>query len=123
MSVVKRLICLANSRKLSGRCVAGKVQASKSPGDWVRPVSDRASEEVSESERRYRDGTDPRVLDVIDVPLKNHHPRSYQVENWLLDPSTYWVRVGHICGECGDGSVGTGVWRRTGVWGQTGSSP
>jgi hypothetical protein len=66
----------------------------------VRPVSDRASEEVSESERRYRDGSDPRVIDVIDVPLKNHHPRSYQVENWLLDPSTYWVRVGRI--EWGD---------------------
>jgi hypothetical protein len=24
MSIMKRIICLANSRKLSGRCIAGK---------------------------------------------------------------------------------------------------
>jgi hypothetical protein len=74
--------------------VAGKEQTSKGPGDWIRPVSDRPSEEVSEHERRYQDGSDPQVLDIIDVPLKSHHPKSYQVENWLLDPRTYWVRTG-----------------------------
>lgn len=94
MSVVKRLVCLANSRKLSGRCVAGKEQTAKGSGAWVRPVSERGSEEVSEHERQYKDGSDPRVLDIIDIPLKNHQPKSYQVENWLLDSNSYWVRVG-----------------------------
>jgi hypothetical protein len=64
-------------------------------GEWIRPLSDRPSEEVSEHERRYQDGSDPRVLDIVDVPLKNHHPKSYQVENWLLDPNASWVRAGH----------------------------
>jgi hypothetical protein len=36
------------------------------------------------------------VLDVIEVPLLEHQPKSYQVENWLLDPKSYWVRTDHI---------------------------
>ncbi|MDP3937873.1 MAG: hypothetical protein Q8R92_07030 [Deltaproteobacteria bacterium] len=94
MPVVKRLVCLANSRKLSGRCVAGKEQAEEGPGPWVRPVSERPMEEVSEHERQYEDGSDPRVLDIMDVPLKGHHPKAYQSENWLLDPDYYWKRAG-----------------------------
>jgi putative nucleic acid modification protein with dual OB domain len=90
MPVVKRLVCLANSRKPAGRCVAGK----ELNGTWVRPVSDRPSEEVSWEERQYEDGSDPRLLEVIDVPLRNHQPRAHQTENWLLDPNQYWVRVG-----------------------------
>ena len=44
--------------------------------------------EVSEEERRYEDGGDPRVLDVIDVPLLKHRPHACQVENWhFLLPS------------------------------------
>lgn len=96
MPIVKRLVCLANSRKLSGRCVAGKEQTESGPGPWVRPVSDRPAEEVSEHERQYEDGSDPRVLDIMDVPLKSHHPKSYQSENWLLDPDHYWRRTGRI---------------------------
>lgn len=89
--VVKRIVCLANSRKLSGRCLAGKDPQS---AKWIRPVSDRPHEEVSEHERNYEDGSDPRVLDIIDVPLKAPSPRSYQSENWLLDPDYYWIRRG-----------------------------
>ncbi len=91
MAVVKRLVCLANSRKESGRCIAGKEPTG---GVWVRPVSDRMKQEVSEEERQYRDGSDPRVLDIIDIPLKYHHPTSYQSENWLLDPDQYWILSG-----------------------------
>lgn len=86
---VKRIICLANSRKLSGRCIAGKEEAS---GKWLRPVSDRFHEEVSEFERQYEDGSDPQVLDVIDVPLRHPKPNGHQTENWVLDPRHYWVR-------------------------------
>jgi hypothetical protein len=96
MGSLKRLVCLANSRKLSGHGIAGKEKIAKIVGEWVRPVSSRPSQEVSESERQYRDGTDPRVLDVIDVPLLEHQPKSYQVENWLLDPKSYWVRTDRL---------------------------
>lgn len=92
---VKRVVCLANSRKHSGRCIAGKELGSDGrPGAWVRPVSDRPSEEVSEHERRYQDGSDPQILDIIEIPLKNPAPKTYQSENWLLDPDHYWERVG-----------------------------
>jgi len=93
--VVKRVVCLANSRKHSGRCVAGKeLRSNGDPGSWVRPVSDRPSEEVSEHERQYQDGSDAQILDIIDIPLKNAAAKTYQSENWLLDPDHYWTRVG-----------------------------
>lgn len=93
--IVKRVVCLANSRKHSGRCVATKeLKASGEAGSWVRPVSDRPSQEVSEHERQYQDGSDPQILDIIKIPLKNRAPKTYQSENWLLDPDHYWERVG-----------------------------
>jgi hypothetical protein len=61
---------------------------------WLRPVSAREHEEVSEYERQYPDGSDPRVLDIVDVPLLEARPKGYQQENWLLDATQYWERVG-----------------------------
>ena len=96
MQDVKRIVCLANSRKLYGRCVAGREWLDGRAGRWVRPVSDRRHQEVSEYERQYEDGSDPRVLDVIDVPVLEPSPMDYQTENWLLDPKYYWERVGRL---------------------------
>lgn len=93
MATVKRIVCLANSRKLQGRCIAGKEYVGDRPGPWIRPVSAREHEEVSEYERQYQDGSDPRLLDVIDVPLLEARPKDYQQENWLLDPKAYWTRT------------------------------
>ncbi|GMW05565.1 MAG: hypothetical protein QY320_08300 [Gammaproteobacteria bacterium] len=90
----KHMVCLANSRKTSGRCIAGKELLRGSAGGWLRPVSDREHEEVSEGERQYKDGTDPRVLDIIRVPLIRPRPKEYQKENWLLHPDFYWTRTG-----------------------------
>ena len=96
MATIKRIVCLANSRKLSGRCIAGREFAGGRPGAWIRPVSDRPHEEVSEYERQYEDGSDPCVLDIIDVPFLEPRPKGYQQENWLLDSEEDWVRVGRI---------------------------
>ncbi len=100
--IVKRIVCLANSRKMSGRCIAGKelLPAESGPGipvgGWIRPVSARPSEEVSEYERQYQDGSDPRVLDIINIPMLNPQPKDYQQENWLIDNSRYWVNTGRV---------------------------
>ncbi len=96
MATVKRIVCLANSRKLSGRCVAGREWDGKRAGVWIRPVSAREHEEVSEKEREYEDGSDPRLLDIIDVPLIEPRPKTFQQENWLLDDQRYWVRAGRL---------------------------
>lgn len=93
VSTVKRIVCLANSRKLNGRCIAGiELDRGKRVG-WIRPVSAREHEEVSEHERQYEDGSDPRVMDIIEVPLLGARPKGYQRENWLIDAEKYWTRV------------------------------
>ena len=93
----RRIVCLANSRKRGGRCIAGKeILPDGRPGRWVRPVSAREDGGVSEDERQYEGGSEPRVLDVIDVPILHARPRDYQQENWLLDPDHYWERVGRF---------------------------
>lgn len=94
MAIVKRIVCLANSRKLQGRCVAGIELVGGERRGWIRPVSAREHEEVSEYERQYPDGSDPRPLDIIDVPLLEPRARGYQQENWLIDPDSYWERIG-----------------------------
>ena len=96
MGDVKRVVCLANSRKLRGRCVAGREWADGRAGPWIRPVSEREGGAVSEFERKYEDGGDPRVLDVIDVPLLAQRPGGYQTENWLLDSRRNWTKVGRL---------------------------
>ncbi len=97
MAIVKRIVCLANSRKLNGRCVAGiEISPTGERLSWVRPVSMREHEEVSEYERQYQNGADPRVLDLIDLPLLDPGPNGYQQENWLLDPAHYWTKLGQV---------------------------
>lgn len=73
--------------------MAGREVVASGAGSWIRPVSARPGEEVSEEERQYDDGRDPKVLDVIDVPLLEHRPHACRTENWLLDPDYYWRRV------------------------------
>jgi len=85
VSVVKRMVCLANSRKLNGRCVAGiELSAGKRVG-WIRPVSAREHEEVSEYERQYEDGSDPQLFDIMDVPMIEPSPRttSRRIGSWI----------------------------------------
>jgi hypothetical protein len=95
-TAVKRILCLANSRKLSGRCVAGREIVAGQPGPWIRPVSDRDRQEVSWQERSYENGGDPQVLDVINVPLIEPRPHQFQPENWLLAPRFYWQLKGRL---------------------------
>jgi len=95
MENVKRIVCLANSRKLAGRCIAGREWTPEAvAGGWIRPVSARENREVSEYERQYEDGSDPKVLDIVDVPLLEPLPQGWQTENWLLDPELYWRKLG-----------------------------
>lgn len=93
-STTKRIICLANSDKHSERCVAGK--ELNGGGSWIRPVGDGKDGEVSSGDRLYEDGSEPQLLDIIDIPLLGAQPEGCQQENWLLDPKCYWSRAGQF---------------------------
>jgi len=91
----RTIICLANSRKPpSGRCIAGRIFDGAKVGAWVRPVSARASHEVSEEERRYETGEKAQLLDVVTIPLQMASPSGHQIENHVLDDQYYWTKRG-----------------------------
>ena len=93
---IEQIVCLANSRKNSGRCIAGKEVLLHGYGSWIRPVSARPSGEVSEEERRFENGEDPRVLDIIDVPLIVAVPMLHQTENHIIASDCYWTKKGRL---------------------------
>jgi Dual OB-containing domain len=95
----KTIVCLANSRKMSGRCIAGKVYEGGKLGEWIRPVSGRPHEEISEEDRRYPDGDRARLLDIVTIPLMNYKPGTYQTENHLIDDNFYWSKEGNADSE------------------------
>ena len=90
----KIIICLANSRKIHGHSVAGKEIAGGNIGSWIRPVSGRAAGELSEEDRRFENGREPGLLDIIRIPMIEARPCGYQTENHLIDDSEYWTREG-----------------------------
>ena len=90
MSYSKKIVCLANSKKNGGRCVAGKELLSTGIGGWIRPISTRDSAEINMSERQYKGRTEPELLDIIAIHLLRPAPKHHQLENHLIDSSHLW---------------------------------
>lgn len=86
---VLRLLCLANSRKLGGQCIAG---LRLDNGRWIRPVSNFPDGTLYPSNYRLNDGSTPQLLDIIEVGLESPRPAQHQPENWLID-GTRWRLV------------------------------
>ncbi|MFA6240975.1 MAG: hypothetical protein WC655_08605 [Candidatus Hydrogenedentales bacterium] len=96
MNYTKTVLCLANSRKYQGRCVAGKVYEAGVFGEWVRPVTTRAWEAIDPGDYAYGNGSYPEVMDVIDIPFVERRPKSCQTENHLMDTSRHWRKAGRL---------------------------
>lgn len=84
------IVLLANSRKLSHRCLAG---IDISTGKWVRPVSAFADKIVTWDMRNI-DGEEPDLLDVLNIPLSSEETDDEsQPENRLVDGIDKWGRL------------------------------
>jgi len=93
----KTIVCLANSRKYQGRCVAGLEWNGNKAGSWIRPVT-WLPKGVLINERfcGNANGRDPRLLDLIEIEFLAPHPHPYQIENTRIDPGKRWIYRGTI---------------------------
>ncbi|MAL92973.1 MAG: hypothetical protein H2073_13755 [Pseudomonas sp.] len=91
-----QIVCLANSRKLSGRCIAGKVTAGQHIGSWIRPIGTTQSHEITERDREYQNGETAQKLDVIDITFTAPQAPNFQRENHVIDDTVYWEKVGRV---------------------------
>ncbi len=72
------IICLANSRKMQGRCLAGL----RTDGlGWVRLVAANGDGMLFPAEYRLPDGSEPKLLDVLHVACTRPKPECHQPEN------------------------------------------
>ena len=88
-----RIVCLANSYKGGGRrCIAG---IDPKTGEWVRPIS-RGAEKAIDRSIRNVDGAEPKILDILEIPLEDSGPdEEYQPENRFLT-SGRWQKIGQL---------------------------
>jgi len=95
----KTIVCLANSWRPPsgrGRCIAGKEILENGYGAWIRPVSDRPSMEISDKERRYRDGRESKILDIVEMRMVRPAPNLPQIENHVIDAGYRWRNNGEL---------------------------
>ncbi len=88
----KTIVCLANSFKRGGSCFAGIDLES---GAWARPLGTGEEDAVTATEQTFADGTRPRLLDIVEIPLHEAAPETGQPENWR-QAAGRWTRTGHM---------------------------
>jgi hypothetical protein len=89
---VKTILCLANSRRPGGRCVAGKEFSGGEIGGWIRPINEQNGHAISEIDLQFQDGTAVDVLDVVTIPMVEPNPQGHQKENHLIAPDHAWTK-------------------------------
>ena len=76
----RKMLCLANSRKHGGRCVAGLLP----DGSWIRPVTATGNGSLTSAMCMLDVGRPVRALDVVRVGVERPAPRPHQPENWVI---------------------------------------
>lgn len=90
MEQYANVIMLANSRKNSGRCLAGKEVANLR---WIRPVSRTKTGELCSRQYTYANGQECSPLDIVKIQLADSCPEVYQPENFRFAEGQ-WSKVG-----------------------------
>ena len=83
------IVCLANSRKWNGRCVAGLRTDGKG---WLRPVGSNPEGVLHPHHYMLPDDTEPQLGDVLRVHCSRPHPQPHHPEDWIV-MSLPWERV------------------------------
>jgi hypothetical protein len=87
-----RLVCLANSWKRGGRCIAGKTVHPTHR--WYRPVTSRQGGELSRTEYSYPDGSEVALLDLLEYQALRPSPQPHHPEDILIADGRHPVKVG-----------------------------
>ncbi len=88
----KTILCLANSRRPGGRCVAGKEIVNGKIGSWIRPINAENGHAISEADLQYENGTSADVPDIVTIPMLESRPHAHQTENHLIASDYYWEK-------------------------------
>ena len=96
MSSTITMVCLADSRKIGGHCIAGKVVEGKNKGRWVRPIANREECALTDRDISYKNGEMPNLLDIITIQLKGFVPKNHHQENCIIDETIYWKKEGEL---------------------------
>lgn len=90
------IVCLANSWKHGGRCIAGKVYSGPYAGRWIRPVGRTAGQrQIQFPEMDYGQGQYTSVRDIIRIEFSGREQGTFQGENMIISGAR-WTKVGEI---------------------------
>ena len=90
-----QLVCLANSYREGGRCVAGKIIGEAGYSEWVRPV--RPDQDRLNLQDVMIEGTRiAGLLDILQVDFVEPKPVEFQTENHVIDTERPWRQSGTV---------------------------
>ena len=95
MATYKRIVCLANSRKHGRICIAGIELGWKNELlGWIRPTGTAEDGALFHTDIRTQDGSETRLLDIVQIPFFRAYPVNHQPENWAIEANRRWQRKG-----------------------------
>ena len=81
------MLCMANSRKPGGRCIAGLLDDRT----WIRPVPTPEGGAVAASQCKLSEGRQVQQLDVVRLDIEQQVPLPHQPENRLMSKNQPWL--------------------------------
>lgn len=101
MNQRSKICVLANSIKHSDRCIAG-IEIDKDSegryifGSWIRPISSRDNQAITNEESILDNRRQPKILDVIGIPLLKKRLDRHHNEDCLIHPKENWTYHGKV---------------------------